>query len=749
MRIFTNRWVHLALLFGLLVTALWYGGGNSAFREDLRYIAFDNLNIAYPREIAEDSKVLIVDIDDQSLEALGQWPWPRTVYVDMVKNLTAMGAKVIAFDGVLAEPDGSSPARVAQTIEGMEGTENLRAVLETLPDHDDMFASAIKESGIFVTGFTFSTYSLSPKRPRVSKMILAKKDVKQEFLKFAPRFETAATFLPELEKAAAGNGSFMASPDHDGVLRTTGMLFSDTKQLYPSLSLEALRIALMGRKDSIKIGNTPMEERGYIDTNYRIILGERIIPVEADAKLWVYYRDFHPQNDYLSAVKTVDTQYFEEVKDRVKGRVILIGASAEGLKDLRNTPIEAFIPGVEIHANVTEQILQNKYLLRPQIAEVLEQGFILVVGVFMILMAPFVNALVMAVICGGLIVFIVGGSVYAYTEYGMLLDYVYPSISVFFIFVLSIILTYIRTEAERRQVRDAFGLYISPDFMKELTSDPDKLQLGGEIKDLSVMFTDIRSFTTISEGLTPQELIQLMNDFLTPMSDLVMQNRGTIDKYMGDAMMAFWNAPLDDAEHARNACRTALQMNKALAPINEEMEKKAAEKGTKPVYLNAGIGINTGPAAVGNMGSRQRFAYSTLGDTVNLASRLESQTKNYGVNILIGHETYNAVPDFAALEFDLIQVKGKTEPVHIFALLGDEAMASGASYQELKSMHENMIASYRSKKFKEAIALCEKCKALPDWHLDVFYDLYIERSNDMIANPPPAEWNGVFIATSK
>ena len=415
--------------------------------------------------------------------------------------------------------------------------------------------------------------------------------------------------------------------------------------------------------------------------------------------------------------------------------------------DLRATPM-GMQPGVRVHMNALEQILQHKYLIRPHTADLLEIGAAVAVSLIIILLSFFINPAWL-----GLIVLAASGSAFGLSWYlfdtkGGLFDPVTPTIIVGLVFVVASILSFLKTEFERRRVKDAFGLYISPDFMQELTSDPDKLKLGGEIRDLSVMFTDIRSFTTISEGLTPEELIQLMNDFLTPMSDLVMQNRGTIDKYMGDAMMAFWNAPLDDEEHARNACIAALGMQAALDPINEAVAIKAKEIGKEPVLLQAGIGINTGPCAVGNMGSKQRFAYSTLGDAVNLASRLEGQTKNYGVSILIGESTYNAVPDFACLEMDLIRVKGKSEAVRIFALLGDQDSASEENFKRLKLKHKAMINAYRAGDFKAAKKEAKVCKKLGLHNLDIAYDLYIERCDDMIKNPPE-DWDGVFVATSK
>ena len=285
--------------------------------------------------------------------------------------------------------------------------------------------------------------------------------------------------------------------------------------------------------------------------------------------------------------------------------------------------------------------------------------------------------------------------------------------------------------------------------MQELTKNPDKLRLGGEIRDLTVLFSDIRSFTTISEGLTPRALIQLMNDFLTPMSDVVMQNRGTIDKYMGDAMMAFWNAPLDDAQHARNACNAALQMQKALEKVNDAIKEKALKEGKEPLLLSAGIGINTGPCAVGNMGSKQRFAYSALGDTVNLASRLEGQTKNYGVEVLIGEQTWKSVPDMATLEADLIKVKGKDNAERIFVLLGGEEIAGQVAFQELKQLHEKMINAYREKRFDQALALIAECRQKSDYNLSQLYDVYEERIKELLSQDLDDNWDGVYVATSK
>ncbi|MEZ5814961.1 MAG: adenylate/guanylate cyclase domain-containing protein [Alphaproteobacteria bacterium] len=745
-RFLTNRWIHFALLLALLLGAVYHSGSQDRWRREMQALVFDGLNAVYPRETAQ--RVLIVDIDDDSLLKIGQWPWPRTDVAALVTNLTNLGAKAIAFDGVLAEPDRSSPRFVAQNLPDDKRFEALGEEIKSLPDHDEVLARAIKDSGIFVSGFTYGSYSQIPRKPRITKQILVRNSDKKQFLENAEKFQKAAVFLPELEKAAAGNGSFMAKPDLDGILRRTGMIFSDSQNLYPALSLEAVRVAQGNPKLITKIGVNPEENKRVIDTNYRIIIGNYNVPVESNGLLWVYYRKFEG-DDYLSAHKVINPEYHEEIRARIKDKIVLVGSSAEGLKDLRSTALEPFQPGVEIHANVIEQILEGDYLLRPDITIVAEATYILCIGFLMIALAPFINALVLGFMCFALVVLAFLGAVSAYVDYKVLLDPFYPSLSVFVIFMVSALLTYLRVESERKQVRSAFGMYVSPDVMRDLEKNPDKLKLGGENKDLTVMFTDIRNFTSISEGLTPGELINLMNEFLTAMSDIVLEHEGTIDKYMGDAMMAFWNAPRDVEEHEKLACITALKMQAALEPVNETLRKRAEEKGTPPVSLQAGIGINTGPCAVGNMGSRQRFAYSALGDSVNLASRLEGQTKNYGVQTLIGERTAGKIPGMAVLEMDLLRVKGKQQPVRVYALLGDERLASSAEFSALKKTHGEMIKAYQSGDFKTAQQKLKECRSGDIYDLSPAYRMYEQRLKTLIKKPPQEKWDGVFEAKSK
>lgn len=745
-RLILSRVVQAVILMALLLSLTALSFSHARWREQIRNFTFDYYNILKPR-MASD-QIVIVDLDEASQQAVGQWPWPRTVLADLVLRLKDMGARVISFDIVFPEEDRNSPQNLARALENVGEIGEIGDVLNAMPGNDEVFGEAIGEAGNVVTGFSF-TNDETETAPRQIGIYRGK-----DLPRYVPNLRGASVNRKEIDKEAAGNGSFFVSTDTDGIIRRVPMLVAHSKpeskivSVYPSLSLETIRVLDGERGGFVLLGDpryAALDPTRFGIKGIQIGKGGREIPSNARGEFLVYFAPSNPAW-YLPAYKVLDGSLDPAA---IKGKVVLIGTSAVGLKDIRSTPLNPFIPGVEVHLNIIDQILNGEYLRRSFEAEGLEAVAIFGMGLIIILLAPFAGAVIQSVFTAAAIGAALAIGWYGFTAYGLLIDIGYPVLALIAVFMVSTILTYIRTEAERKQVRDAFGLYISPDFMKELTSDPDKLKLGGEIRDLTVMFTDIRSFTTISEGLTPEELIQLMNDFLTPMSDLVMSNRGTIDKYMGDAMMAFWNAPLDDADHARHACTAALKMNEALVPINEQVKKKAEEIGKKPVLLNAGIGINTGPCAVGNMGSRQRFAYSTLGDAVNLASRLEGQTKTYGINILIGESTAGAVPDFAVLEMDLIQVKGKTKPVRVFNLAGDEIFAQTPDFTALKKQHEDMLTAYRAQEFKKVQELCEACKPLLGGRLSDFYELYSERAAALLDDPPPRDWDGVFVATSK
>lgn len=745
-RILSNHFLQTLLLLVLLVGMSVLSFSHARWREQIRNFSFDQYNLLKPRVASDD--IVVVDIDEASLAEVGQMPWPRDVMAKLVSNLADMGASVVVFDIVFPEPDRSSPHAFAAQFEKLEGFEDVNARLESLPDHDEQFGEAIKEAGNVVTAFSF-TNEETDTTPRIKGIFRGK-----AIERFVKDLRGVSANLRSITKGAAGNGSFFVSTDTDGIIRRVPMLVAHRRpnssivSVYPSLSLEAIRVHDGERGGRVILGDeryAAMDQRRFGIEGIQLGRDGRFIPTTAQGEFIVYFAKSN-KDWYIPAYQILDGTYDPA---KIKDKIVLIGTSAVGLKDIRSTPLNSFVAGVEVHLNIIDQILQGTFLSRSIEAEGIEAVAVFAAGLCMIIVAPFVGAMAQGLIMLILVLGLLLIGWVGFSEYGLLIDVFYPSVSMAVMFMLSAVLAYVRTEQERKHVRGAFGQYISKDVLNELTDNPDRLSLGGEVRDLSVMFTDIRSFTKICEGLSPEEIINLMNDFLTPMSDLVMDNRGTIDKYIGDAMMAFWNAPLDDDQHHRNACLAALGMQAALEPINEEVERKAQKAGKEPVLLKVGIGINSGPCSVGNMGSRKRFAYSALGDAVNLASRLEGQTKAYGVHILVGEDTQKHVPDMALLEVDMVRVIGRSQPTRIFALLGDEVRAESPEFKAWKKAHDEMIKLYRAQDFRQALVMANQCQLLNNPELDKVYDIYVERIAAMIKTPPAEDWDGVFDAVSK
>ena len=733
-RILTQRWIQVVLLFLLLAGALVLRREDPRAVEQLRNMIFDHYNNALPRK--PGNQVVIIDIDEESLRRHGQWPWPRQLVGDIPVALQEMGAASAAFDVVFAEPDRTSPSVMAANLPATPEMQNIADALRALPDNDAVFAEKISRAANVVMGFV-SGEPVAGRDPVLKASMMTKGGNIADFVTSVRGFTTP---LPVLSDAAAGSGGFMVLPGNDGVIRRVPMLMrawkEDARDVYPSLALEAVRVATM--RPFFKV---------VTDENYGIrelSTGEYSLPVDEHGNLWVYYTG-HRKEIYIPAWKVLARQVDPAL---VKDKIAFIGTSAPGLLDLRASPLDRVLPGVEVHAEIAEQILNNQYLMRPNMLDGAELMAIAGIGLFIIFLSPFIGTGTLALFCAVLAAGGYFGGLYAYQNYGWLLDPLYPTLSITVIFIVSSILTNLRSEAEKRAIRDAFGHYISPDLLEELTADPTKLKLGGEVRELSVMFTDIRNFTTISESMEPGELIRMMNDFLTPMTSAVLENRGTVDKYMGDAMMTFWNAPVDDPHHAMNACKAALEMVAALKPVNEMLQARAVAANRIFHELKAGIGINSGRASVGNMGSKQRFAYSALGDTVNLASRMEGQTKNYGISVMISDETRKQAGDFAVIELDLLTVKGRREPERVFALLGSTEEAKGDTFRDFRQKHNEMLSAYRARNWDAADDMCAACKALRP-ELGGLYQLYAARIAAYRAAPPPEGWDGVYVAKDK
>ncbi len=753
-----GRWINRSLIqTGRLTTLLALVGLVALRNEDpefmrlIRAKTFDTYQQLKPRPyMGANSQVVVIDLDEASLDEFGQWPWPRTRWAELVKTLTAMGASAVAFDIVFPEEDTTSAANLADTIPGL--TDETRNLLKSVPTNDDLFAAAIKESGIVVMGHTPLTVERSVvgyTRSSLRGQLGADPTPWVENHRFILRN------VEVLDRAAEGRGVFSAAEDRlDGIVRRIPMLVASPRGIFPSLSLESIRVHLGARNVIVETDENDGVQRVILQ-KLRPTRENIEISVDRNARVWVYYTpNSEYKNNYISAASVLAGRVDESA---VKGKIALIGTSSQGLFDVRATPLDPVLPGVEVHANIIENVFNGTQLTRLDIADGYEVLAAITIGLVMIIITPLLGAR------WSMIVFVAGTVAmiwFSWNAFDQRLELWDPGFPVIVAILFYAFLTYAaftREEAQRKQVRSAFGQYLSPDLVKKLADDPDQLTLGGEMREMTFMFCDVRGFTSISELFDAQGLTSLINRFLTPMTNVILANNGTIDKYMGDCIMAFWNAPLLDEDHSRDACASALRMIEELKEVNDGLEKDAQDEGREHRPINIGIGLNSGEACVGNMGSEQRFDYSVLGDNVNLASRLEGQSKTYGVTIVLGDNTVALAPDYATLELDLIKVKGKTEAVRIFALLGTPEVARSDAFQQLRDLHLHVLERYRAQDWagaRDAIAKANDLIAQMDGQglvheLPAFYRLYEERMVQFEQAPPPADWDGVFVATSK
>ncbi len=745
------RGLHIIVPIVLLLAAIGLRVNEPRWFLQLQLTVFDSFNRIKPRPYQKESGVRIIDIDDESLERYGQWPWPRTRVADLLLRLNEMGVATTVFDIVFAEPDRTSPQTVVELWSELPEFDDLRARVREMPDHDTVLAEVVAGIGNVVTGFVLT----SGRAPRVpvsrGNFAMAGDDASQ----FVQVHEGAVANLTEIAEAAAGNGNFNMVPEGDGLIRRVPLVmgFLDRARgavtLYPAIALEALRVvqgaSTMIIKSSGASGELAFGEKTGITS---IKVGQIVVPTDANGRFWIRYTG-HQRDRYIPAWKIFEGSVDPSL---VQDHIVLVGASAAGLLDLRATPLDAVVPGVEVHAEIIEQILQQDFIRRPDWAVGAEIIYMLIIGLALIALLPRIGALACALAGTVVVAGALGFSWYAYDVQRLLFDPVYPSVAVLGVYLSSSLINFMRTEAEKRQVRGAFSQYLSPALVEQLAQHPDRLQLGGETREMTFLFCDVRGFTAISEmyKANPQGLTLLINRFLTPLTDAILAREGTIDKYMGDCIMAFWNAPLDVSSHADHACESAMAMFEELEQLNKERQGEAEADGETFLPLKIGIGINTGECVVGNMGSKQRFDYSVLGDSVNLAARLEGQSKTYGVGTVVGPETAVQVNDrFATLELDLIAVKGKQEAVQIFALLGNATYAASREFGTLREKHDQMISAYRSQDWKHAESMLQECRSCTGGMLDELYLLYAERIAEFSAEPPGAEWDGVYIATSK
>lgn len=732
-----GRWRHfgigrvlaLLLLLALVSLRLWDPGP----LEILRHRAFDVYQQLQPRATPLRS-VVIVDIDEPSLRALGQWPWPRTILADMVSRLSDEGATAIGFDVLFPEPDRSSPGVVAETFRGLD--DETREKLRGLPASDEIFAEAIRRSTVVLghSGYRVSGASDASGPTMQSGIAILGPDPRPYLVDFPHLLRN----LPMLDAASQGRGLFSIVPEDDGTIRRLPLVALADGTIVPSLAIEILRVIRGSDAILIKTDAGGVRSVGVQGLE---------IPTDGKGRIWLHFA--RPGSvTYLSAL---DLLRGNVSRENISGKIVLIGTSAAGLLDIKVTPVHPATPGVELHAQLLESALAGSTLSRPSYTALIELALAALLSLTLIALAPRASAVRLFILGAITAALTVSVSWYCFSSLGLLIDYTFPLFSSLLVYSVLVCTNYLSVSADRHRIRSAFSQYISPALVEQLANSPEKLVLGGEQRELTILFSDIRGFTAISEAFEddPQGLTSLINRLFTPLTNDIVERQGTIDKYMGDAIMAFWNAPLADAHHASNACEAALAMLDSLDALNAQRQREAGERTVAP--LKIGIGLNTGLCVVGNFGSDLHFNYSVLGDPVNVASRLEGLSKYYGVPIVIGYRTAAAVHEqFAVLELDRIQIKGKTAPERVFTVLGHAKMAASEDFDVFSAAQRAMLSAYWRRDWADALEMIITCRDLGKaYGLDEYYAIYVERIRLLIEQPPPEPWNGVAISETK
>ncbi len=692
-----------------------------------RETAFDLLQRLSPREYA-DAPVRIIDIDERSLERLGQWPWPRDMLAELVDRLHAAGAATVVFDFIFAEPDRLSPSRLIEDprLRSALGVA-AGAELPALPDNDLIFADAMRR-GYVVIGFGGSSVP-GPPPPVKAGFAYTGEDPAAYVL----RLKGAARVLPELAEAAAGIGSVTLSEVLSlGVVRRMPLIWTDGERLYPSLVAEALRVAYGAQTYVVHAD----PETGGVQS---VRIGGLEVPTEPTGELNLHHTPPRPDR-YIRAADIFDDAKFAELVPKIEGRIILIGTSATGLYDIRKTALGFSVPGVEIHAQAIEQILNEQFLLRHDWTRGLEL-LALVLASGIVIVSTLYGGARLSLLLGGLVAVLIGfGSWIALSRYGVLIDPSFPLGGGLAFWFVATSFRYLTADREKREIRGAFSHYVHPSVLKQIERNHRDVRLGGENCELTVMFTDVRNFTQLCERIEPEEVVTFLNTLLGRLSTEITGEAGVIDKFIGDSVMAFWNAPLRQDDHTRRACVAALRMRAAMQEMNAVSGFGLPEEVARESAIEIGIGINTGPACVGNVGSAERFNYSAIGDAVNVAARAEAACKDVGYDLVVSRSTAETVPDFAFVAAGRVRLKGKAEPVALMILVGGEEVKATPQFAEFSQRYRLLIEALRDGRgaaADNAMADCRSLAAALDPRLMGFLDRVPGRVDDFrpVAKP--------------
>jgi len=695
-------------------------------------------------------EIVMAVLDEKSLDTEGRWPWPRVKIARLIDALSQDEVKGISFDIGFFEPDENTNLQFIENFDQAvkairvkdDALEKFIEESKVRADNDLTLANSIRDSKAkIILGYFFHMsqsgleYQIDQKEMenqlrRINNSKYPLIVYEQQGTDIDP-FITA--YAPEgnleiLAQAAESTGYFNMFPDRDGVVRKMPLIIKCGQENFAPLSVGTIWEYLDRPQLTIKVAPYGVEG---------IKMGKRLIPTDEEGQVLI---------NYLGPAKTFSHYSISDIlhgklpKGTFKNKIVLVGATAIGIYDMRNTPFDSVFPGLEIHATVMDNVLKNNFIHRPKWTKLIDAVIILIWGFLTGLLIPRLGALKGMLFAVGLfVIHIVIGRLF-FIQFDLWINIVYPLLALVLVYTFLTIYHYMTEERERKKIRGAFSYYVSSSVVNEMLKSPEKLKLGGDKKDASVLFSDIRGFTSISEGLTPEALVHLLNEYLTVMTDIVFKYDGTLDKYIGDALMAVFGAPLDQPDHPSKACHSALEMMGSLKKLNEKWIQEEKQP------LDIGIGINSGMMMVGNMGSDQRFDYTAMGDAVNLSSRLEGANKNYKTNILISDSTYQRVKDeFTCMELDSVRVKGKKQTVRIFQLVGDKGIPTDQR-EAIRYFHRG-LQHYKQQEWDNAIDVFQTVTAMTK-NIPAA-ELYIQRSLDLKANPPGPEWDGVFTMKTK
>lgn len=671
------------LLFSLAVLVI-----EPPFTSGLRNASFDTFQRWHPREY-QPAPVRIIDIDEESLKKLGQWPWPRTRLASMVDILTEMGVAVIVFDMVFAEPDRSSPAVLMQQ---WPDEPEIASLMEKLPDHDETFASSIK-NGPVVMGFSLDNEASGNHPALKARFINSGKDPKL----FLPPMEGAITNLKILETAAKGNGSFNFRSDFDGVLRHAPLLVRMKDKIYPSLSIEALRVFLNTKNVMVSSSKTGIAS---------VRIGDISVKTDPHGEVWLHFSKFLEER-YIPAWKLLEGK---ANPDLLKNHIVFFGTSAKGLLDLRFSPLGDMIPGVEVHVQLVEQLLQGTSLSYPEWSKAATILFLIGMWVLFLFLLPRIGVFQSVLLEAGAVGMVVYFSWYSFTRSGLFFDPLFPSLSLTGFFLAYIISRHLISEQERRWIKDAFSSYVSPNLVSYLMENPDQLSLGGETRECSFVLTDLTEFTALMEKSDPSKVASLLNDYLEEMVKITFKHNGTLDRFVGDAVAVMFSAPIVQRDSAARAVACAMEMDIFARDF------AVAKQAEGFPFGNTRIGVHTGEVLVGNFGGKTMLDYRALGDPINTASRLESVNKHLGTQVCVSGVTAKKCPGFTGRPIGKLVLKGKSKDLETFEPLSREEADSQRvkDYMEAYQIMEKMDPQ-APQKFK---ALSEK---YPDDPLVIFH----------------------------